>query len=147
MPVRKNTEKLPTGNKKQKTTTKDDNTTSTTNLTTELSEINKELDNLNKDLKTLLNILKSKNNNTSNRTRKTKDPNAPKRSRSAYIIFCNENRSSVQNNNPELGAKDVTKTLAKMWKSLPDKKKVTYNKKAAADKVRYEKEMASYKNS
>jgi hypothetical protein len=125
----------------------DVSTTDPVNLSTELSEVNKELMATEKELRRLLAGVKALNSGKTGRTRKTKDPNHPKRSRSAYIIFCNENRSSVQTSNPDLGAKDITRKLATMWKALPDKKRVPYDKKAAADKVRYETEMAAYKPS
>lgn len=117
------------------------------NLSTELSEANKEVEALIKTTRKSLAILNSRNNGKTGRTRKTKDPNHPKRSRSAYIIFCNANRSKVQKDNPELGAKDITRKLAEMWKSLSDKKRAPFDKKAAADKLRYENEMAVYNQS
>jgi hypothetical protein len=155
MPARKTSTKKPVKVNKKPVV---DNTTTTSttvdvsptlNLSNELTEIHKELDEMIKDLKKLVATIKSHNGNgkSGKGSRKIKDPNHPKRSRSAYIIFCNENRSNVQTDNPDLGAKDITRKLASMWKALPEKKRVPYNKKAAADKVRYENEMKVYQAS
>lgn len=117
------------------------------NLSTELSEANKEVDVLIKTTKKSLALVRSRNTGKNGRVRKPKDPDHPKRSRSAYIIFCNANRSKVQKDNPDLGAKDITRRLAEMWKGLSEKKRAPFDKEAAADKVRYEKEMAVYNKS
>lgn len=119
----------------------------TVNVNQELTELNRELDNLTKLTKKNLSLVKNYGNSKPNKSSKNKDPNHPKRSRSAYIIFCNANRSKVQKSNPELGAKDITRKLAEMWKALPEKKRGPFDKEAAQDKVRYEKEMAEYNKS
>ena len=93
---------------------------------------------------------------------KTKDPHAPKRSKSSYLFFCQNNRSLVKN---ELGdnskATEVTKELGVRWNKLKvdgkkknTKGKLLYPKKAAQlqeyirsaelDKDRYEKEKKEY---
>ena len=141
------TKKTRTKNTKKATTKKDTAVDNTTNLSTELSEINKEVETLIKTMRKNVALIKNRNSGKNSRTRKPKDPNHPKRSRSAYIIFCNANRSKVQKANPELGAKDITRKLAEMWKALNDKKREPFDKEAAADKVRYETEMAAYNQS
>lgn len=40
-----------------------------------------------------------------------KDPNAPKRSLSAFFWFCNDERQKVKNMNPEYGIGDVAKGI------------------------------------
>ncbi|KAK6454814.1 Non-histone chromosomal protein 6 [Scheffersomyces xylosifermentans] len=77
-------------------------------------------------------------------TRKKKDPDAPKRSLSAYMFFANENRDIVRAENPGISFGQVGKLLGEKWKALTGDEKVPYETKADADKKRYEKEKAEY---
>lgn len=77
-------------------------------------------------------------------SRKKKDPNAPKRSLSAYMFFANENRDIVRAEHPGITFGQVGKFLGDKWKSMTAEDKEPYESKAAADKKRYEKEKAEY---
>lgn len=77
-------------------------------------------------------------------SRKKKDPDAPKRSLSAYMFFANENRDIVRAENPGISFGQVGKALGDKWKALSAEDKVPYENKAEADKKRYEKEKAEY---
>ncbi|CAI5759276.1 unnamed protein product [Candida verbasci] len=77
-------------------------------------------------------------------SRKKKDPEAPKRSLSAYMFFANENRDIVRAENPGISFGQVGKVLGDKWKALSDDDKAPYQSKADADKKRYEKEKAEY---
>ena len=77
-------------------------------------------------------------------TRKKKDPNAQKRSLSAYMFFANENRDIVRAENPGISFGQVGRLLGEKWKALSTEDKTPYENKAAADKKRYEKEKAEY---
>ncbi|CDH53379.1 nucleosome binding protein [Lichtheimia corymbifera JMRC:FSU:9682] len=74
--------------------------------------------------------------------KKRKDPNAPKRGRSAYMFFSQEQRSTVKEENPEATFGDIGKLLGQKWKELTDEEKKPYQDKAVADKQRYEEEKA-----
>ena len=79
-----------------------------------------------------------------------KDPNAPKRSMTAFILFSNAKRAEVTAElkaaNPDMkGVAEVGKRLGEMWKALSDAEKEPYNKQAADDKERYTKAMEEYK--
>ncbi|OHT11642.1 hypothetical protein TRFO_03844 [Tritrichomonas foetus] len=50
-----------------------------------------------------------------NNTIKT-SKNKFKRPPNAYVMFCNENRSRVRDENPELSVIEISKILSKMWK-------------------------------
>ncbi|CAH2351911.1 non-histone chromosomal protein 6 [[Candida] railenensis] len=76
--------------------------------------------------------------------RKKKDPDAPKRSLSAYMFFANENRDIVRAENPGISFGQVGKLLGEKWKALTGDEKVPYETKAETDKKRYEKEKAEY---
>jgi structure-specific recognition protein 1 len=78
---------------------------------------------------------------TKKAARAKKDPNAPKRGQSAYMIWLNANRKSITK--PGMGVTDVAKAAGVEWGKMTDKKK--WEAMAAADKKRYEAEMAKYK--
>lgn len=102
--------------------------------------------NVQKQLKTLCAASSTENG------RKKKDPNAPKRGKSAYLFFCDDNRNEVkQSLGEDSKATEVTKELGKRWRDLQDSKKAndkkalaTYEKRAQEDKARYEAEKQEY---
>jgi len=77
--------------------------------------------------------------------KKEKDPNAPKRSLSAFFWFCNDERAKVKATMPDSGVGDVAKELGRRWNACTEDQKSKYEALAAKDKARYEKEMAAYK--
>jgi len=74
-----------------------------------------------------------------------KDPNAPKRSLSAFFWFCNDERTKVKALNPEYGVGDIAKELGKKWSDVEPTVKSKYEAMAENDKKRYEREMQEYK--
>lgn len=78
------------------------------------------------------------------RTRKKKDPNAPKRALSAYMFFANAQRDIVRAENPGIAFGQIGKLLGEKWKSMDAEKREPYENKAEADKKRYELEKADY---
>lgn len=74
-----------------------------------------------------------------------KDPNAPKRSLSAFFWFSNDERAKVKNQNPEYGVGDIAKELGRRWADAEPEVKGKYEALADKDKARYEKEMTAYK--
>ncbi len=79
-------------------------------------------------------------------TRAKKAKDAPKNAKSAYMFFCADKRAEVKEQNPELGAKEITTKLGALWKEIKDNEEVVekYNQLAAADKDRYKEDMANY---
>lgn len=113
----------------------------------------------------------TKHARASTSTKKLKDPNAPKRNRSAYQIFCDDIRARVTNDlqtemdktstadengkKPKVALGAVSKKLAELWKALKEeattkpksvqaRKYKTYEESALKDKERYSKDMESY---
>ena len=79
------------------------------------------------------------------KTKKVKDPDAPKRGKSSYIFFCIDKRDEIKSANPDMGAKDITRELGRVWREdVSEKDKASYEKKAAKDKERYSSEMVDY---
>lgn len=76
-----------------------------------------------------------------------KDPNAPKRSLSAFFWFCNDERNKVKALNPEYGVGDIAKELGRKWSDVEPETKQKYELMAEKDKARYEREMTDYKQS
>lgn len=82
---------------------------------------------------------------TTKKTKAKKDPNAPKRSLSAYMFFANENREDVRSDNPGITFGQIGKVLGERWKALSDEDRKPYGEKAEQDKKRYEAEMEAFK--
>jgi hypothetical protein len=60
-----------------------------------------------------------------------KDKPAKKKT-TGYVLFCQEFRPEVKEDNPELPQVEITKLLAEMWKGLPEDEKEEWKEKAAA---------------
>jgi hypothetical protein len=78
-----------------------------------------------------------------------KDPNAPKRGRSAYIFFCAAMRPQVKEELGEEGKSLIMSELGKRWKELKEDEGRAaeldrYAKMAADDKARYEEEKTDH---
>ena len=87
------------------------------------------------------------------KARKTsdKDPNAPKKGKSAYIFFCAAMRPQVKEDLGEEGKSSIMAELGKRWKELKDDNDradelAEYTKMAADDKARYEDEKENGKS-
>lgn len=71
--------------------------------------------------------------------KQVKDPNAPKRSLSAFFWFCHDERNKVKALNPEYGVGDIAKELGRKWSDCDAEVKSKYEAMADKDKQRYEK--------
>jgi structure-specific recognition protein 1 len=60
---------------------------------------------------------------TAKKAAKKKDPDAPKRNKSAYMFFCDDKRAEVKKEFPDLKMTEVSKKLAEKWKALSDSEK------------------------
>ena len=82
------------------------------------------------------------------RTRRKKDPNAPKRPKSAFIFFMMKNRIQIIAAR-QLNKKRVTeigKAVGEAWRSLSAADRKEYDVAAAADKLRYAQENSDFKS-
>jgi len=73
-----------------------------------------------------------------------KDEEAPKRNQSAFFLFQAQARERIKKANPELKQTDLLKKTGEEWKNIDPKEKTKFEKLAAEDKVRYEKEKKEY---
>lgn len=81
--------------------------------------------------------------------KKKKEKTGPKKPATAYLLFCQENRPSVKENNPSFSAKEVMTELGKLWKQLPQDsdERSRFKLLAQLEKEKYEQEKAQLNNS
>jgi len=83
-----------------------------------------------------------------------KDPNKPKRPKSAFLLFCDDERSKLiekEKKNLKKGEKFnlgvVQKKLGEAWNKLADKKKSEYIEQTEKDKEDYYDKLTEYETS
>jgi len=77
-----------------------------------------------------------------------KDPNAPKKTTTAYFYFMKDKRSIVVEQHPELITTEITKKLGSMWQLIKDTdESLPYHTSNSNDKKRYLSELAIYNSS
>lgn len=64
-----------------------------------------------------------------------------KKPQSSYLLFCNERRKQVMDENPGARIGDIQKIISAQWKQLTPEDKERYVKLAADDKARYQQEL------
>jgi hypothetical protein len=77
--------------------------------------------------------------------KKKKDPNEPKKPKTGYLRFCDDNRKQVQTEVKSNDVKLVSKELGRMWKELDAKTKAEYNEAFAKDNVTFKVNLQEYK--
>ena len=89
---------------------------------------------------------KEQNREKKKSEKKQKHKDAPKKAKSSYICFCNETRTSVKKDFPELDNKQIISKLGELWKEISkdDKKLKKWNMLAEQDKKRYEDEYTKF---
>mmetsp|Transcript_13538 Transcript_13538/g.23036 ORF Transcript_13538/g.23036 Transcript_13538/m.23036 type:complete len:337 (-) Transcript_13538:198-1208(-) len=73
-----------------------------------------------------------------------RDPNAPKRNMSAYLLYQNAMRDQFRRENPGMTFGQLAKYTSAMYKCLTPEEKATWDSRAAQDKARFDAEMAAY---
>ena len=68
-----------------------------------------------------------------------------KRPPSGYLLYCNNKREKVKQENPDASATDMMKILAEKWKGISDERRQKYEAEAAALKAEYDKKKAALK--
>merc|ERR1712150_313723 len=76
--------------------------------------------------------------------KRKKDPNAPKRNMSAYFLYSVHIRPTVKEENPSASFGEIARIISAQFKELSPKERAGWDEKAAADKERYQREMAEY---
>ncbi|EKM75740.1 hypothetical protein AGABI1DRAFT_116212 [Agaricus bisporus var. burnettii JB137-S8] len=78
------------------------------------------------------------------RNAKPKDPNAPKRPASSYILFQNEIRKQLKDQHPELTNAELLNMISDIWKKMSEDEKATYHKLVEDAKERYSQDKKAY---
>ncbi|KAF7331830.1 HMG box domain-containing protein [Mycena kentingensis (nom. inval.)] len=78
------------------------------------------------------------------RKRKKKDPNAPKRPASTYLVFQNDVRNGLKQKFPDLAHVDIMAMVAEQWANMTEADKAVYQEKVNKDKERYAAEKSAY---
>ena len=83
------------------------------------------------------------------RKTKQKDPDAPKRPASAYMLWLNENRAAIKDEllstNPDAKITDVTKRAGEIWKTLTEDEKASFQTASEELRAKYHEAMKVYK--
>jgi structure-specific recognition protein 1 len=77
------------------------------------------------------------------RQKKEKDPDKPKRAATAYMLWLNDVREEIKNENPGISITELTKLAGERWRNLDDKTK--WEELAKEAKEQYMVAMAEYK--
>jgi hypothetical protein len=79
-----------------------------------------------------------------------KDPNKPKRAKSAYLFFCEAIRPDIltkmRKGKQKVTLSDISKKLGDQWKKCNEIKRQVYIELSNKDKQRYEEAMEAYTN-
>ena len=81
------------------------------------------------------------------KVKKVKDPKAPKRGLTAWIIYTTEQRPKFKAENPEKSNTELTTLMSQEWRNMTDGDKKKYTHLAVVDKERYMKEKEEYDSS
>mmetsp|Transcript_10955 Transcript_10955/g.14293 ORF Transcript_10955/g.14293 Transcript_10955/m.14293 type:complete len:307 (-) Transcript_10955:237-1157(-) len=76
--------------------------------------------------------------------RAVRDPNAPKRNLSAYLLYQNSMRSTFKQERPELNFGELAKYTSARYAELTPEEKQEWKQKSIADKERYDRELSEY---
>jgi len=76
--------------------------------------------------------------------RSARDPSAPKRNMSAYLLYQNAMREEFKSLNPGMTFGQLAKYTSAMYSELPPTEKEAWVQRAEADKARYLHELANY---
>ncbi|XP_063383798.1 FACT complex subunit Ssrp1 [Cydia fagiglandana] len=79
------------------------------------------------------------------KTKKEKDANAPKRPATAFMLWLNENRKKITEENPGIKVTEIAKKGGELWRDLKDKSE--WEEKAGKAKEEYNAAMKKYKDS
>ncbi len=78
------------------------------------------------------------------KTKIPRDPNAPKRNLSAYLLYQNAMRDEFRAQNPAMTFGQLSKFTSSMYSELTAEEKHSWQARAEADKARYLNELAHY---
>jgi hypothetical protein len=75
---------------------------------------------------------------------KKKDPNAPKKPLTSFMLFSNEIRSQIKNENPSMSFGELGKKIGELFRALSSDKKQKYEDMSKREKERYKKALLEF---
>jgi len=78
------------------------------------------------------------------KVKKPRDPDAPKRPPSSYLLFQNEVRQAMKKANPGMANHEILTTISQRWASMTPEEKDTYHKRQEVAKAHYTQEKTAY---
>lgn len=150
MPKKSNTVK---STKTEKVTkTKSEKTTKATKPDAELIELQEQIAKVEAQLRKLLKELSVKTCEplksvtiSGPAKKKVKDPNAPVKPKTSYLLFAADTRAKIAKANPSFSFGEIAKEVSKLWKEATAETKKKYEKKAAPLAAAYKKELEKYR--
>lgn len=82
---------------------------------------------------------------SSKRGKRKKDKNAPKKPMSGYMMWFNDQRENIKNDNPGISFTEIAKKGGELWKTVSSKEKAEIEEKVARAKEEYAKAMEDYR--
>jgi hypothetical protein len=83
------------------------------------------------------------------RVKKERDPERPKRAKSAFFLWCDDNRATVRDQlvsegRTKITAATVAERLGEIWKEMDDEEKVSYQEESETLQARYREAIDAY---
>lgn len=79
--------------------------------------------------------------NKSNKKKSDDEFSKIKKPKNPYMIFCDENRNDIKENNPDIKFGEISKILSEKWKKINENEKKQFIEKSEKDKQRYKLEI------
>lgn len=79
--------------------------------------------------------------------KKAKDPNAPKKSMTSYMLWQAATRDAIKAENPGVPQQELMKIMSQKWKDLSEDDRETWKTKAASEFVSYKQRVKDYEAS
>ncbi|XP_003801318.1 high mobility group protein B4 [Otolemur garnettii] len=77
--------------------------------------------------------------------RRKKDPQAPRRPPSSFLLFCKDHYAQLKRENPNWSVVQVAKASGKMWSLSTNAEKQPYEERAALLRAKYQEELQIYR--
>ncbi|XP_037355025.1 high mobility group protein B4 [Talpa occidentalis] len=77
--------------------------------------------------------------------RRKRDPQAPRRPPSSFLLFCQDHYAQLKRDNPSWSVVQVAKASGKMWSTTTDTDKRPYEQRAALLRTKYQEDLEDYR--
>ncbi|XP_030858890.1 high mobility group protein B4 isoform X2 [Gorilla gorilla gorilla] len=77
--------------------------------------------------------------------RRKRDPQAPRRPPSSFLLFCQDHYAQLKRENPNWSVVQVAKATGKMWSTATDLEKHPYEQRVALLRAKYFEELELYR--